>query len=438
MTSPNLSVSGPDGASVNSPSGRSAVWVTAVIFVASLATLVQSYLLVKLFFVALFLLAAGLNIGRGARMITYPRLVVFYLAISVAGFVWSMVGMLHNGNNETGVFDALRLYCLWSFAFVVLYSLLRSQASLGAFHAAMVTAGVLISAINFFGLYDQIAGLGLFPEAARKEMEQYIGIHEGYIQITSQNIGALFLVIPYLLTLQFRADAGEANSKLTKVSLILCVILAALSGRRALWLVVALTPCVILLLSFVTKQGALLRVNGRRLLVVYSAAGVLALGLWSLVEERLPEAGSLSHLKDAFSSEDVRTIQEPYLIESFQESPLLGSGFGAYAGYQRSDERPWTYELTYHQLLFNLGAVGVLVLGAVYAVYLGLVVKLFRRSSRGSAIAFGLLVGFCCLLIGAYSNPYLRSFDFLFLAGVLPYLSTFQSGFDPAPRRMPA
>jgi len=194
----------------------------------------------------------------------------------------------------------------------------------------------------------------------------------------------------------------------------------------------------ILLLSIVTKQGALLKVKGRRLLVIYSSAGILAAGLWSLLQERVPEAGSLTYLKAAFSSEDVRTIQKPYLIESFKESPLFGSGFGAYAGYQRSEERPWTYELTYHQLLFNVGALGVVILGGVHALYLGLVIKLFRRFRQGSAIAFGLLIGFFGLLIGAYSNPYLRSFDFLFLAGVLPYLSTFRSGFDAPHRSVPA
>src|SRR5207244_3254495 len=129
-----------------------------------------------------------------------------------------------------------------------------------------------------------------------------------------------------------------------------------------------------------------------------------------------------------------RTIQKPYLMAGFARAPLLGSGFGAYAGYLRSEERPWTYELTYHRLLFNVGLVGLAVLGALFFTYFVLVFRLLGRFREGSAIPFGLVVGFCSLLIGAYSNPYFGSFDYLFYLGFLPYLSTFRAGFDrPGP-----
>ena len=88
------------------------------------------------------------------------------------------------------------------------------------------------------------------------------------------------------------------------------------------------------------------------------------------------------------------------------------------------------YELTYYQMLFNLGAVGMTVLGALFAVYLTAVVRLLRQFKDGSAIPFALLVGFCSLVVGAYADPYFGGFDSLFFAGLLPYLSTFQHGFE--------
>jgi O-antigen ligase len=142
------------------------------------------------------------------------------------------------------------------------------------------------------------------------------------------------------------------------------------------------------------------------------------------------ESGAVTRLKEAFSSEDERTIQKPYLIDAFAQAPLLGSGFGGYAGYQRNEEKPWTYELTYHTMLFNLGIVGTGLLLALFSVYFASVIKLLRRFKSQSAVPFGLLVGVCCLLLGAYSNPYLGGFDALFFVGLLPYLSTFESGFD--------
>ena len=63
------------------------------------------------------------------------------------------------------------------------------------------------------------------------------------------------------------------------------------------------------------------------------------------------------------------------------------------------------------------------------ALYLMMVVRILREHTEHSAIPFGILAGVCGLLGGAYSNPYLRSFDYLFFAGLLPYLSTFRTGF---------
>jgi hypothetical protein len=408
-------------------------WVTvpAVMLIASMATLVQSYVAVKLFFLALFLLASMVNVAlRRIRIVVCRRLVLFYLWIGLAGLMWAFVGLLHPGNYVQGDLEALRLYVVWSAAFVVLYTLLRVGPSLQLMHTAMVIAGILIPLINFVGLYDQFNGLGLISDGIRQELNIENGFGDGYIQMNSVNIGVMFLIAPYLLSLQFRADEGKSNSKLTKLALVLSLILAAVSGRRALWLVVALTPFTILLLSRLTGSYGLMKAGRRRLLLACAAASVVGLSMLSILPESALDVGSVSHLKRAFSSEDERAIQEPYLIDGFLESPVLGSGFGGYAGYQRSELRPWTYELTYHKLLFNMGIVGTASLLTLFSLYFLLVIRLLRRFKYGSAIPFGLLVAFCSLLLGAYSNPYFGSFDFLFFAGLLPYLSTFQRGFD--------
>jgi len=403
--------------------------------VASMATLLQSFIAVKLLFLTLFLGAAIVGVALERSHVVYPRLVVFYVALCVTGIVWATVGLLNPGNYVVGAYDALRLFGLWSVAFVVLFSLLRSQPSLQWLHHAMVLSGILISTINLAAVADQFAGWGLIPGSIREQMELYVGIHEGYIQITSNNIGALFVVVPYLLALQFRVDADEGHSVLAKLSLLLSLVVVAVSGRRALWLVVGLAPWVILALAIVTKSQAAIRAGAKGFMVVYTMAAVALLGVRVVRREAMPEMGYVNRFQQAFSSEDERTIQKPYLIESFKESPMLGSGFGAYAGYLRNEERPWTYELTYHQMLFNLGIVGVAVLGGLIAFYFVLAVRILRQYKHRSAIPFSILVGFCCLLLGAYSNPYLRSFDYLFFAGLLPFLSTFRSGFDRSAAR---
>src|SRR5437879_13138678 len=102
-------------------SGRSIATVPAVMFVASMATFVQSYVAVKLSFLAVFVVVAVVGVALERKAVVYPRLAVFYLALSVTGIIWAVVGLLHPGNDVVGAYDALRLYCLWSIAFVVLF-----------------------------------------------------------------------------------------------------------------------------------------------------------------------------------------------------------------------------------------------------------------------------------------------------------------------------
>jgi hypothetical protein len=205
-------------------------WITAtaVMFIASMATLVRSYLAIKLSFLALFLLAflVGLYLKR-IRVVVHPRLVWFYLLTATAGLTWGFVGLLHHSNYRQGVYDSLKLYVLWSAAFFVLYTILRSVPSLRVFHIAMVAAGILIPLINFVGLYDQFNGLGFVPEGVRQELGLEIGLWDSYIQINSVNILSMFLVAPYLLALQFR-DTSKSNSKLTKLELALSLVLVTL------------------------------------------------------------------------------------------------------------------------------------------------------------------------------------------------------------------
>jgi O-antigen ligase len=115
------------------------------------------------------------------------------------------------------------------------------------------------------------------------------------------------------------------------------------------------------------------------------------------------------------------------LIEGFIDYPVIGSGFGAHAGYIRNAENPWLYELTYHQMLFNLGIVGTLLLLLGFLYFLRLAIGRLRDARQDFAIRLGILVGFLAILVGSYSNPYLQFFDsliyvmfFALLCGSIP------------------
>ena len=411
------------------PRRHSLAGIPSVLFIASMATLVQSFVAIKLILLTLFLIAAVVEGAFRRTIRVYPRLICFYLTIGIAGIVWAFVGLLNPGSYFEGVTDALRLYTIWSAAYVLIYTLLRSQLSLQHIHRAFVVAGILISLINVAGVLDQVGELNIFSDSVREELNMKIGILDGYIQITSKNIGPLFFVVPYLISLQVRTDFIESKSLWTKLSLVLSLITTVISGRRALFLVVALTPCLILVISALIGNFGLIKAGVRRIFLGYTILLAVGIGIISVQPKFAPDSLYVQYFEEAFSTTDERTIQKPYLIEGFMRSPIIGLGFGAAVGYQRNAERPWIYELTYYQLLLNAGLLGAATMGALLLVYAAIIMRIFRLYKPGSAIPFGLAVGVVGLLLGAISNPYLGSFDLLFFIGLLPYLSTFRRGF---------
>ena len=126
-----------------------------------------------------------------------------------------------------------------------------------------------------------------------------------------------------------------------------------------------------------------------------------------------------------FSDDDgARLSQADLLFKAFIEQPILGSGFGGTIDLIRNAERPWIFELTYLQMLFNFGFLGILGLASLFYFQY---VKIHRNSKDEflfNPVEKSMACGFAFLLLGAISNPYFGSFDFLLTIGVLPFLAS--------------
>src|SRR5258708_15009572 len=96
----------------------------SILFMAFMATLVQSLVAIKLVFLILFLIVAVVDGAFRQTIRVYPRLICFYLVIGIAGIVWAFVGLLNPGSYFEGVTDALRLYTICSAAYLWIYTLL--------------------------------------------------------------------------------------------------------------------------------------------------------------------------------------------------------------------------------------------------------------------------------------------------------------------------
>ena len=383
---------------------------STVLFLIAILVLPRSYLFIKLFFLVFFLMMFFISIQRKRKLYINHKIFVFYGLILMLATIWSLIGYMH-GSSIAGISDNFKLWGGWSVCYAIIITIFIQRNNLMFFHKAVVISGILISVINIVGLCDSFYGLNIVPNSIISELDLKIGYHEGYIQITTENITSLFFIVPYLIALQFRKDAKELNTWEVKLSFFLTLLLAAFSGRRALWLCVILTPFLILGLSFFLNSVKQIIKNARRF--TYILFFIIVLGFLFVATSNASDNPTLAHLKEAFSAEDERSIQKGFLIDAFYDYPIFGSGFGIGAGYVRSANRVWLYELTYHQMLFNFGLLGTFCVLLIYGSYFYMIIKCLKSYKEKSLIPFCILVGIVSFAIGAYSNPYFGSFDFL-------------------------
>jgi hypothetical protein len=114
--------------------------------------------------------------------------------------------------------------------------------------------------------------------------------------------------------------------------------------------------------------------------------------------------------------EGARADQARALISNWLSEPIFGSGFGqGVSETVRDDERPWIYELYYLLILFNTGIVGAALYSALLIVPGRTLVGICTRGAIEAEVVFPVLVAYIVFLIGSASNPYLGSFDFMFV-----------------------
>lgn len=394
---------------------------TTVFFLVSMMVIPRSYLFVKLAFLFLFLISFIIQLYRKQTLIVNRNIFIFYGLIIFIGFTWSLIGFL-NGGTISGILANFRLWVIWGISYSIVILIFIQRNTLPLIHKSVVFSGILIAIINSIGLYGTYLGFNIFPESFLVELDLRVGFHEGYVQITSQNIGSLFFIIPYLIAMQFRKDASKLNSNLTKLSLLLCFLLAVFSGRRALWLAIMVAPVTIFLISLMSNNVYFIKKNYKILIYTLLFVGIICFII--ITQSQAFDIPTITHLKDAFSAEDERSIQKGFLIKAFCDYPIFGSGFGLGAGIVRNEEAAWLYELTYYQILFNFGIIGTGLILCVIASFLIIIFRRFKKNIGNSLIPFCILTGIGSFALGAYSNPYFNSFDFLIYISMIPYLAS--------------
>jgi hypothetical protein len=343
------------------------------------------------------------------------------LAIGLTCFVivviaWSSYGLLL-GN--PGTLDFFRLYGVWPLLYYFLFLPFTNAKLVKWFFAVSVVSLLIISVYIFYSCLKEF-GFPVFP-LFEIDLGTRVGVHEGYLQVTSHNVGMLSFLVPMIVSAIMHADRVMFEKKIALIIVLLISIVAAImSGRRAVWLTILLSPLSVWMIAGLVNKKLSLKMSKGVLIYSIFVLIILVLGVLSLSSFSDWNPDSFLSRLDIFfeGGDDIRREQGKLLIASFLESPIFGKGPGI--GVQslvRSEDASWSYELTYHLLLHNLGLVGFLLFFSPYILLFGKVLNIVksRYVKVGVSVIWPLhlLNASIQLMISSASNPYLGSFDFL-------------------------
>lgn len=231
-----------------------------------------------------------------------------------------------------------------------------------------------------------------------------------FIYISSMAIVGLLFLIPYYVNELFFEKKKERRVKIILI-LVLSVFVMLIIGRRALIAVSAISVVISLYAKYrlegikVDKElvKKILKIGG----FLLGAVVIFLVFLGS--ELRFGGAGQVG----LQISDNIRAEQTVALIQDWQMHPIIGSGYGINAENCVRSDIPGMYELSYLAMLAQTGIVGVLGHGILF---LYLFKQLYDSILRKKDIhMLSVFIGFSCFLIGNATNPYLYSFDGLWI-----------------------
>ena len=243
---------------------------------------------------------------------------------------------------------------------------------------------------------------------------------ESGVAIRWYGLSTLTAAAPLLVAMAITGPDGIVpRRRITIPVATLATLAALLAGRRGILVVVVLAP----LITIAVLRSGDNRSIGRtiplwRMLTSFAVLMLVIVSWHQAQVRRIREVVIDSFLlylggldtASASADDELRLSQASRLIEEWSSSPVLGHGLGSLVpNYARSVERPWSFELQYHQLLLDSGMLGIL--GFLIALYLAFTslrrTMMLHPARRASLVSTS--VGAVALLAANASNPYLQA-----------------------------
>ncbi|MDE1326605.1 hypothetical protein L9W97_15820, partial [Vibrio aestuarianus] len=194
-----------------------------------------TYIEIKAIVLMLVLMGVSTNILLGGLYISRDSLVAI-ISFSFIGLIYSFYGQI-NGN--LGAFRVISIQVIWPLLYLYISTLARHKDSYRILFRVFLLS--LIFTVVYTYIYLGHAA-GLVPDYLyfALDLGQNVGFYDGFVEYELYSITSLIFLIPIVLHYSWDLFCLK---KLTVFYFLLClmsIVLVFLTGRKALWLVIAI------------------------------------------------------------------------------------------------------------------------------------------------------------------------------------------------------
>ena len=318
-------------------------------------------------------------------------------------------------NNNPGAYDAIEIYVIYPIFYLFLISYIKNFNILKKLIDVLMISSIFI--FIYISLFAVSVKFGFFNQSIFGMASVVLDAStNGNLKIFAPFITSLMFIIPLNITLLLDKKQNVYSKKFLFIILIMNLISAYFAQRDALYLVIFLS---FTLISFshnkIRKQFRVFLKNN----IIFFIIGIMLMFYFSEYTSQLFDKISLGF---DFSSVNAKSAYQRYLqfyqlLNGWSKQPFFGTGFGGVlqSGFIRNKEYPWAFELSYLALLFHTGIIGIISYLILFIYSFKKILKIINQNFQNSALYRSVYIGTLSALIATATNPYLFSFDNLWM-----------------------
>ena len=340
-----------------------------------------------------------------AKKMTIPvhyRVFIWILIYTTLNFLYLLKGT----HDKLDVFwQLLPVNVIWPIIYILVLIIPTSRINKVDLTRIFILSTLLIETYILY-LYFNFIGILPTSPLLNLPLGQRINYNFGYINLFSPSITSLFFLLPYVVSILLTKKNRRRTVYFYILLLIFGVIISLVSGRRALIAVVLISPFISFFWTKISKNND---VKYTKIIVIVIVMAIISLVFLSTVDVGLRLQNLDTELIKSGTS--VRKDQFISLIEGWKQSPLFGVGYGVNADVVRSANVPGTYELSYVARLFHMGIVGIVIYFFMFLWLMRKLIAITKSNPETGVYIIPLLTGLSSLILAESTNPYIGSFD---------------------------